>query len=125
MYRTRIDQQALQRRIATHVEQEAERLAEDEARKERNAATRANYLAGLAAKRAEQAHQQQAAIDAELEPQRVRLERQWLADHPEKSATDFQRHAWPHLKANLTEQSKQAAFDRVKAFVQQRHGSRI
>jgi hypothetical protein len=35
---------------------------------------------------------------------------QWLTDHPGKAEADFQREAWPHLRANLLE-ARQARRD--------------
>jgi len=76
---------------------EAQRQA-DAAENER---LRNNYLAGLAAKQAAAQAEQDARLEAALAPERDRLEREWLANHPDHSPEDFRRRAWPQLRQNL------------------------
>jgi len=78
--------------------------AEQEEMQRANAEARARYLAGLEAKKLEEKQRAEAAIEAELAPQKERAKRQWLYDHPDKEAKDFERNAWPLLKANLLEE---------------------
>ena len=74
--------------------------------RDENAALRAKYLAGLeAAKTAKQA-ESDAAIDQSLMPKKQQLMRQWLADHPDKNAADFDKLAWTYLRQNLVEQGE-------------------
>lgn len=83
--------------------------------RQENAAARERYLAGLQAQRDEQAAHDLAAQEQALAPQRLQIERQWLASHPDKSAADFRAHAWPLLRANLLEQAKAERSERVAA----------
>ncbi len=69
-----------------------------------NDETRQRYLTSLNDEREAKAAESQAKIDAELEPQKQILKRQWLADHPGKTENDFNRKAWIHLRQNLVEQ---------------------
>ena len=45
-------------------------------------------------------------LDKELEPRKEMLSRQWLADHPGKTSTDFDRSAWPYLREMLSLMTK-------------------
>lgn len=95
-------------------EAQAAREAREQAlRDEANERARAIYLADLAAREAEKAAAADARIDAALAPERVRLEREWLADHPEATAADFAARAWPHLRANLLETRVRAEHERL------------
>lgn len=99
-------QQKLERE-AREAEQERER-AEN---KRLNDAARDEYRAGLAAQREAKARAYEAQVDAELTPERARLERQWRADHPDQDARDFSRKAWPALRQNLLEACDQAQME--------------
>ena len=69
-----------------------------------NAESRRKYLAGLEAAKAEKQSERDAEIDRELEPQKIRLRNEWLANNPNLTAADFESKAWHLLKANLIEQ---------------------
>lgn len=71
-----------------------------------NAETRRKYLAGLEAAKAEKQRESDAEIDRQLEPQKQTLMREWLANHPNETANDFEKKAWIHLRQNLIEQRK-------------------
>jgi hypothetical protein len=69
--------------------------------------------------RAEKRKEADAEIDAELEPQKEALSREWLANHPGKTASDFYRDAWPHLRLNLVaeraDRIKQKSMEEARA----------
>jgi hypothetical protein len=72
-----------------------------------NAETRRKYLATLAEKKDAEARAGERAVDAELEPTKLRLKRQWLADNPTFSESDFESKAWIHLRQNLVEEREE------------------
>lgn len=76
-----------------------------------NAETRRKYLAELEEKKAVRARQHEHEIDAELLPTKLRLKRQWLANNPTFTESDFEAKAWIHLRANLVEERAEAARD--------------
>jgi hypothetical protein len=71
-----------------------------------NAETRRKYLAGLEAAKAEKQSERDAEIDRQLEPQKIRLRNEWLANNPNLTEDDFESKAWHLLKANLIEQGE-------------------
>lgn len=79
-----------------------EEIAENEARlrRERERKIEQERQAQLAADEAE--------FDRQIGPEKVKLRRQWLSDHPSNTAADFEAKAWPHLRANLRDEAKQA-----------------
>lgn len=102
-------------------EQRREREAQEEAarqeqaeRDRENARVRAAYRAGLEAKKAAKQAERDAELEAELTPERARLERQWRADHPDQDGRDFQRKAWPALRANLIEARETAQREALR-----------
>jgi len=72
-----------------------------------NAELRQKYLNGLASQKAEKQAEHGREIDQSLMPQKQQLMRQWLADHPDKNESDFNKLAWKYLKQNLVEQGEQ------------------
>ncbi|MEJ7863195.1 MAG: hypothetical protein WKF90_16320 [Pyrinomonadaceae bacterium] len=66
-----------------------------------NAELRRKYLAGLEAAKAEKRREHEREIDAELEPTKLRLKREWLANNPTFTAEDFEKKAWILLRQNL------------------------
>ena len=87
----------VRRREADEAAAEAQRQ-EDIAENERLGARR---LAALAAERAAAEAEQDDRLESALAPERDRLQRQWLADHPDLTPEDFRRRAWPRLRENL------------------------
>jgi monoamine oxidase len=87
---------------------EAETLARQQSD---NAEVRRKYLAKLEAAKAEKRREYDAELDRELEPQKQRLMREWLANNPNFTATDFEKKAWIHLRKNLVEERKTEAFN--------------
>jgi hypothetical protein len=75
-----------------------------------NSETRGKYLAGLEAKKAEQRREHEREIDAELEPTKQRLKRDWLANNPSFTESDFEKKAWVHLRQNLIEERNTASL---------------
>jgi hypothetical protein len=71
-----------------------------------NAELRRKRLAGLEAAKAEKQSERDAEIDRELEPQKIRLRNEWLANNPTLTAADFESKAWHLLKTNLIEQGE-------------------
>jgi len=61
-------------------------------------------LAGLAAERAAAEAEQDSRLELALEPERLRLQREWLAAHPDHTAQDFRTKAWPRLRLNLADE---------------------
>jgi septum formation inhibitor MinC len=76
-----------------------------------NAEAGRKYRATLEAAKAEKQREYDAEIDRELEPQKQRLMREWLANNPNFTATDFEKKAWHLLKANLIEQRTARIFE--------------
>jgi hypothetical protein len=79
-----------------------------------NAEAGRKYRAKLEAAKAEKRREYDAEIDRELEPQKQRLMREWLANNPNFTATDFEKKAWHLLKENLIEQRNAEAFEAEK-----------
>ena len=71
--------------------------------KRKNDEARAAYKAQLQAEKDRRAAAQESEIDRQLAPVKEREKRRWLAEHPGHSAEDFERRAWPKLRANLVE----------------------
>lgn len=92
--------------------QAAREAREQAQRDEENERARAVYLADLAARETEKVAAADAQLDAVLAPERARIERAWLADHPEATPADFAARAWPHLRRNLVESRTRAAHER-------------
>ncbi len=84
-----------------------------------NAELRRKYLDGLEAAKAERQREHDAEIDRELEPQKQRLMREWLANNPNFTAQDFESKAWVHLRENLL---KQRENDSMNAEIQRLAG---
>ncbi len=79
--------------------------------KAENAELRRKHLAGLDEEKAERQREHDAEIDRELEPQKQRLMREWLVNHPNETADDFGKKAWIHLRQNLIEERNADSFD--------------
>jgi hypothetical protein len=76
-----------------------------------NNEARRKHLASLDAAKAEKRRESDAETDRRLEPQKQTLMREWLANHPDKTAEDFNKSAWIHLRENLIGQEKANALD--------------
>lgn len=87
---------------AVREEQEREWARQNEAAR---AQRRAKSDAETTARRAALEEQ----VEASLVPNRTRLCRTWLAEHPGKTEADFNRHAWPQLRLNVLEEREAAA----------------
>ncbi len=76
-----------------------------------NAELRRKYLDGLKDAKAEKQREYDAEIDRELEPQKQRLKREWLANNPTQTPNDFEKKAWIHLRQNLIEQRNNQSLE--------------
>ncbi len=94
---------------------EQREVDEQAERERRNAATRKEYLAKLAAERAAKQAEADARLDQELEGQKTRSRNQWLADHPYKSNADFEQVWKQHLRPNAVADLERQAGEQVKA----------
>ncbi len=95
--------------------EQAQAAADEAARAQANEEARERRLATLEATRAAQRQRDQAAIDAELAPTKERLKRQWLADHPDGTAADFEARSGPLLRKNLVEDGRERAVEETRA----------
>ena len=96
-------------------ELEREELEEQAARDRQNAAARDRYLAKLEAERAAQRAAGVARLEEEISPSRLRLMREWLANHPGKSEKEFHTQAWPNLRLNVIEERDRRQMEATKA----------
>ncbi len=83
-----------------------------------NAEARRKYLSGLEATKAEKQREFGAQVDAELEPQKQTAMREWLANHPDQTAADFEKKAWHLLRENLIEQRNTEVLESTKRQMQ-------
>ncbi len=72
---------------------------------------RRNRLARLASAKDEKRREHEREIDVELEPAKQRLKRDWLANNPSFTESDFEKKAWVHLRQNLVEQRNTASLN--------------
>jgi multidrug efflux pump subunit AcrA (membrane-fusion protein) len=112
----------LERQNKALAEQRRERLereskeAEAEAeRKSRNDAARGRYLAKLDAEQDALRAAAEARLEEAIAPDRLRLMRDWLANHAGKSEKDFMDVAWPHHRLNFIEERDRRQLEATKA----------
>jgi ribosomal protein L20 len=108
-------------RAAREAEQRAAD-AEQKERKRQNALARKRYLDRLEAERQMQRDEHEAKVEQELAPMKTRLQRQWLVDHPDKDASDFEAQAWPLLRANLLEDRREHLLQNAIEYQRRRMG---
>lgn len=78
------------------------------ARRQRdNESARQAHLNQIASDRSAKEAERDAEIEKELIPHKIRLQNQWLADHPGQTTADFESKAWGNLKANLLEERRE------------------
>jgi hypothetical protein len=111
----RSQQRALDNQRRLREEREREEQAAQDERDRSNAATRKAYLDGLEAKRADERRRAEAAVDAQLEPEKTRTGREWLANHLGKSQSDFEQVWTAHLRANAVENLERAKGEALRA----------
>ncbi len=106
---------ALAEQRRERLEREAHEQREADDRKESNEKARARYLETLESERAVR----RAAADARLEdaiaPEKVRLMRDWLANHPGKGEKDFMAVAWKYLRLNVIAERDRRQSEDIKA----------
>ena len=95
--------------------EQADAARQAEADAAENQRLRDRYLAGLAAQRAADEAANSARLEEALAPERDRLQRQWLADHPDHTPEDFRRRAWPRLRENLGDERAAQHLEAEKA----------
>jgi len=99
--------------------QQAEEREQQVLREAANAEARTIYLASIAQKETEARAAREVQDEIALSSERTRLQRQWLAAHPDKTESDFLNRAWPQLRRNLLEDAKEslktAEIERMKA----------
>ncbi len=79
-----------------------------------NAETRARYNIKLEAERAAKKADADAQTEIQLQPEKRRLQNEWLANNPTQTAADFEQKAWHLLKENLIEQHNAASLEAEK-----------
>ncbi len=87
-----------------------------------NSELRRKYLEKLGDEKKARQAETDAQTEAELQPEKRRLQNQWLVDNPTQTAADFEKKAWHLLKENLIEQRNADSFD---AEVQRQAASRF
>lgn len=104
----------LDQRLQMERQEKAEREAQ-EARQtvERHAHGKAYFQEQSAKAKAAALANTEAAVNASLAADKETAKRSWLADHPAHSAEEFERRAWPHLKANILTAREAAAAEVV------------
>lgn len=92
----------LDQRLQAERQEKAAREAQ-EARQtaERHARGLAHFQEQSTKAKADAHAKREAATNLSLAADKETAKRTWLADHPGHSAEDFERRAWPHLKANI------------------------
>ncbi len=76
-----------------------------------NEASRASHLNSIETQRKAKQDEANAQFDREIEPKKQTLMREWLANNPNFTASDFEKKAWQHLRTNLIEQRNNDAFE--------------
>jgi len=108
-------EQVLARQRAEREQREAEEAQQLEAQKQSNAEARKAYLSKLAAERAAKQAEADARLDQQLEPEKQRTGREWLANHLGKSQSDFEQVWTAHLRANAVENLERAKGEALRA----------
>jgi membrane protein involved in colicin uptake len=104
----------LEQRLQAERQEKAEREAlEAKQTAERHARGKAYFQEQSAKAKADALAKTEAALNASLAVDKVAAKHTWLADHPGHSAEDFERKAWPHLKANILDARESAAAEVV------------
>ena len=106
----------------TRARLETEQRRQQAERDRENQAARDRWQAKLAADREAEQQRAAAAFEASLAPTKEQLKREWLANHPDRTPADFDRHAWPQLRANLLADQRQATIERTKAALRRQYG---
>ena len=75
-----------------------------------NAAARNRRMTAENQTKAEKQKLDDIALDAELEPTKLRLRREWLAANPDRTEAEFEAKSWPLLRQNLVEERQDIAL---------------
>ncbi len=111
-------ERALRQQAAEREAREETERREQAGRDRENSRVRGEYLAGLEAKKAEKRAAVDAEVDQAIAPERGRLEREWIANHPGKSGADFAKHAWPQLRPTIIEGREEAQREALRREMQ-------
>lgn len=79
-----------------------------------NAEARARHLNKLDADRKAKQSDADAQTEIQLQPEKKRLQNEWLANNPTQTPADFEKKAWHLLKENLIEQHNTASLEAEK-----------
>jgi hypothetical protein len=71
-----------------------------------NAASRARHLNKIQTDREAKRAEADAQTEIQLQPEKRRLQNEWLANNPTQTAADFEKKAWHLLKENIIEQRR-------------------
>jgi regulator of protease activity HflC (stomatin/prohibitin superfamily) len=102
-----------QRLQAERQEKAARQTQEARDTEARHARGKAYFQEQSAKAKADALAKTEAALNASLAADKVAAKHTWLADHPGHSAEEFERIAWPHLKANILTAREAAAAEVV------------
>jgi hypothetical protein len=76
-----------------------------------NADVRRAYLAKIDGERLAKQAEADAQVETQLQPEKKRLQNEWLANNPGATVADFEKKAWHLLKENLIEQRNGEAMN--------------
>jgi trehalose/maltose hydrolase-like predicted phosphorylase len=79
-----------------------------------NAEARARHLNKIEAERKAKQTEADAQTEIQLQPEKRRLQNEWLANNPTQPPADFEKKAWHLLKENLIEQHNAASLEAEK-----------
>ena len=108
----RTARQAFEEEIAPRTLDAFSRAAEE--RRQRESLARVETLVKEEAEKADRLKAQEERLEEALSPERERLMREWIANHPGKTEADFSRFAWPQLRPNVVAE-REAHFRREQS----------
>ncbi len=114
-YGNYVTQQALARQRREREAWEEQQQEEQAERVRANTEARERYLAGLAAKQAEERRRHDADTEAALAPDKERARRDWLIAHPGQDAAAFEQVAWPLVRENLLADDQARTLETLRA----------
>ena len=92
-----------------------EQVAALDQQRAENDAARRRYLDGLAAEKRADQERRDAELDAALSPRKTRERHRWLAEHPDKTAADFDQVWRQHLRPVAVEELEAETAGRAAA----------
>ena len=91
-------------------EQFARREAEDQERQRSKEESRRQWLLKLKAEEEEKGKVAEARLEEQLAPDKARIQREWLANHPGKTEADFMQ-VWPRLRQGIVEDRRRELLE--------------